>query len=79
LGNRVIKYHKGYENGVLKEKTEYDYKDGANPYCVTNERRYFVAGSGNLEQSGEYAETIYKYSSPSSTSSRYIHNAISKE
>lgn len=79
LGNRVIKYHKVYENGVLKEKTEYNYKDNANPYCMTNERRYFLTDSGNLEQSGEYAETIYKYSSPSSTSSRYTHNAISKE
>ncbi|MDR7811501.1 RHS repeat domain-containing protein [Lacrimispora sp.] len=79
LGKRVIKYHQVYENGVLKEKTEYDYKDGENPYCVTNERRYYLAGSGNLEQSGEYAETIYKYSSPSSTSSRYTHNVISKE
>jgi RHS repeat-associated protein len=80
LGNRVIKYHKVYENGVLKEKTEYDYKDNVeNPYCVTNERKYFLPDSGNLEQSGEYAETIYKYSSPSSTSSRYTHNAISKE
>ncbi len=80
LGNRVIKYHKVYENGVLKEKTEYDYKDNVNnPYCVTNERRYFLTDSGNLEQSGEYAETIYKYSSPSSTSSRYTHKAISKE
>lgn len=79
LGNRVIKYHKVYENGVLKEKTEYNYKDNANPYCMTNKRRYFLTDSGNLEQSGEYAETIYKYSSPSSTSSRYTHNAISKE
>ncbi|SET91941.1 RHS repeat domain-containing protein [Lacrimispora sphenoides] len=80
LGNRVIKYHKVYENGVLKEKTEYDYKDNViNPYCVTNERKYFLADSGNLEQSGEYAETIYKYSSPASTSSRYTHKAISKE
>lgn len=79
LGNRVIKYHRVYENGVLKEKTGYDYKDTKNPYCVTNERRYFLAGSGNLEQSGDYAETIYKYSSPSSTDSRYTHNFISKE
>ncbi|SET98389.1 RHS repeat-associated core domain-containing protein [Lacrimispora sphenoides] len=79
LGNRVIKYHRVYENGVLKEKTEYDYQDKANPYCVTNERKYFLADSGNLEQSGEYAETIYKYSSPSSTASRYTHNVISKE
>ncbi|WP_312502282.1 RHS repeat-associated core domain-containing protein [Lacrimispora sp.] len=79
LGKRVIKYHRIYENGVLKEKTGYDYKDGANPYCVTNERRYFLADGGNLEQSGEYAETIYQYSSPSSTDSRYTHNFISKE
>ncbi|KEZ91078.1 RHS repeat-associated core domain-containing protein [Lacrimispora celerecrescens] len=79
LGNRVIKYHRVFENGVLKEKTEYDYGDNANPYCVTNEKRYFLTDSGNLEQSGVYAETIYKYSSPSSTSSRYTHNAISKE
>ena len=79
LGNRVIKYHKVYENGVLKEKTEYNYKDNANPYCMTNERRYFLTDSGNLEQSGEYAETIYKYSSPSSTDSRYTHSVISKE
>ena len=79
LGKRVIKYHLVYENGVLKEKTEYDYKDGANPYCVTNERKYFLADSGNLEQSGEYAETIYKYSSPSSANSRYTHSVISKE
>ena len=79
LGNRVIKYHKVYENGVLKEKTEYVYMDNANPYCVTNERKYFLADSGNLEQSDKYAETIYKYSSPTSTSSRYTHNAISKE
>uniref|UniRef100_UPI0006D22E53 hypothetical protein n=1 Tax=Clostridium sp. NkU-1 TaxID=1095009 RepID=UPI0006D22E53 len=79
LGKRVIKYHRIYENGVLKEKTGYDYKDGANPYCVTNERRYFLADGGNLEQSGEYAETIYQYSSPSGTNSRYTHNFISKE
>ncbi|WP_312433413.1 RHS repeat-associated core domain-containing protein [Lacrimispora sp.] len=79
LGNRVIKYHKVYENGVLKEKTEYVYMDNANPYCVTNERKYFLADSGNLEQSGEYAETIYKYSSPSSTDSRYTHSVMSKE
>lgn len=79
LGNQVIKYHRIYENGVLKEKTGYDYKDSQNPYCVTNERRYFLAGSGNLEQSGDYAETIYKYSSPSSTDSRYTHHFISKE
>jgi RHS repeat-associated protein len=79
LGKRVIKYHRIYENGVLKEKTGYDYMDSKNPYCVTNERRYFLAGSGNLEQSGDYTETIYKYSSPSSTDSRYTHNFISKE
>lgn len=79
LGKRVIKYHRIYQNGVLKEKTGYDYKDSKNPYCVTNERRYFLAGSGNLEQSGDYAETLYKYSSPSSTASRYTHNFISKE
>ena len=79
LGNRVLKYHKVYENGVLKEKTEYVYMDNANPYCLTNERKYFLADSGNLEQSGNYAETIYKYSSSASTSSRYTHKAISKE
>ena len=78
-GNRVIKFHRIYYNGVLKEKTGYDYKDGANPYCVTNERRYFLADGGNLEQSGEYTETIYKYSSLSATVSRYTHNIISKE
>ena len=79
LGNRVIKYHRVYENGVLKEKTGYEYKDGANPYCVTNERRYFLADAGNLETSGEYAETIYTYSSISGTVSRYTHNIISKD
>lgn len=79
LGNRVIKYHRIYENGVLKEKTGYEYKDSKNSYCVTNERRYFLAGSGNLEQSVDYAEIIYKYSSSSSTDSRYTHNFISKE
>ncbi|WP_313347264.1 RHS repeat-associated core domain-containing protein [Lacrimispora sp.] len=79
LGNRVIKYHRIYENGVLKEKTGYDYKDVQSPYCVTNERRYFLKDSGNLEQSGDYAETIYKYSNPSSADSRYTHNFISKE
>lgn len=79
LGNRVIKYHRVYENGVLKEKIEYDYQDKANPYCMTNERKYFMADSGNLEQSGEFAETNYKYSSPSSTDSRFTHNIISKE
>ncbi len=79
LGNRVIKNHRVYENGALKEKTIYDYKDGANPYCVTNERRYFLADAGELETSGEYAETIYKYSSLTGTVSRYTHNIISKE
>lgn len=79
LGNRVIKYHRVYENGVLKEKTGYDYKDSKNPYCVTNEKRYFLTDSGNLEQSGDYAETIYQYSSPSSNNSRYTHNFILKE
>lgn len=79
LGNRVIKYHRVYENGVLKEKAGYDYKDGANPYCVTNERRYFMADGGDLEMSGEYAEIICKYNSLSSTVSRYTHNIISKE
>ena len=79
LGNKVIKFHRIYYNGVLKEKTGYDYKDGANPYCVTNQRRYFLADGGNLEQSGEYAETIYKYSSLSGIASRYTHNIISKE
>ena len=79
LGNRVIKYHRLYENGVLKEKMGYDYKDPPNPYCVTNERRYFLTDGGNLEQSGDYAETIYKYSTPFSTDSRYTHNFISKE
>ncbi len=79
LGNRVIKCHRIYQNGVLKEKTGYDYKDGANPYCVTNERRYFLTDSGDLEQSGDYSETIYKYSSSSSTNSRYTHNFILKE
>lgn len=79
LGNRVIKYHRIYQNGVLKKKTGYDYKDSKNPYCVTNERRYFLADSGDLEQSGDYAETIYKYSSSSSPVSRYTHNFISKE
>ncbi len=79
LGNRVIKYHRIYQNGVLKEKTGYDYKDSNNPYCMTNERRYFLTGSGNLEQSGDYAETIYKYSSSTSTDSSYTHNFISKE
>ena len=79
LGNRVIKYHRLYENGVLKEKMGYDYKDPQNPYCVTNERRYFLTDGGNLEQSGDYAETIYKYSTPFSTDSRYTHNFISKE
>ncbi|WP_124068215.1 RHS repeat-associated core domain-containing protein [Clostridium sp. E02] len=79
LGKRVIKYHRVYENGVLKEKTGYEYKDGANPYCVTNEKRYFLADGGDLDQSSEYAETIYKYSSFSSTTSRYTHDFISKE
>lgn len=79
LGNRVIKYHRLYENGVLKEKTGYDYKDPKNPYCVTNERKYFLAGSGDLEQSSDYAETIYQYSSSSSAVSRYTHNFIIKE
>ncbi len=79
LGKRVIKYHRIYENGVLKEKTEYDFKDSKNPYCVTNERRFFLAGSENLEQSGDYVETIYKYSNTLSTSSRYTHSFISKE
>nr|WP_314466497.1 RHS repeat-associated core domain-containing protein [uncultured Clostridium sp.] len=79
LGNRVIKFHQIYYNGVLKEKTAYDYNDGANPYCVTNERRYFLADGGDLETSGEYAEIIYKYSSLSSTDSRYTHNVILKE
>jgi len=79
LGNTVIKYRRVFENGVLKEKTEYDYNDNANPYCMTNEKRYFLTDSGNLEQSGEYAETIYKYSSPSNTDSRYTHSVISKE
>ncbi len=79
LENRVIKYHRIYQNGVLKEKTGYDYKDSNNPYCMTNERRYFLTGSGNLEQSGDYAETIYKYSSSTSTDSSYTHNFISKE
>ena len=79
LGNRVIKYHRVYENEVLKEKTGYDYKDGVNPYCVTNERRYFLADGGDLETSGEYAEIIYSYSSLSSAVSRYTHNIISKE
>lgn len=79
LGNRVIKCHRIYENGVLKEKTGYDYKDLNNPYCVTNEKRYFLTDNGNLEQSGDYAETIYKFSSPTSTYSRYTHNFISKE
>ena len=79
LGKRVIKYHRVYENGVLKEKTGYDYKDGANPYRVTNEKTYFLADGGNLEQSGEYAELIYQYSSLSSAISRYTHNMISKE
>ncbi len=76
---RVIICHKIYENGVLKEKTGYDYMDSNNPFCVTNEKRYFLTESGNLEQSDEYAEIIYKYSSPSSTASRYTHNVISKE
>ena len=79
LGNKVIKYHRVYQNGVLKEKTGYDYKDPKNPYCVTNERRYFLADSGDLEQSGNYAETIYHYSSSSSKVSRYTHNFIIKE
>ena len=79
LGNRVIKCHRIYENGVLKEKTGYDYEDLNNPYCVTNEKRYLLTDSGNLEQSNDYAETIYKFSSPSSTDSRYTHNFISKE
>lgn len=79
LNNRVIKCHRIYYNGVLKEKTGYDYKDGANPYCVTKERRYLLADGGNLEQSDEYAEVFYKYSSLSSTSNRFTHNVILKE
>jgi RHS repeat-associated protein len=79
LGNRAIKYHRVYQNGVLKEKTGYNYNDPQNSYCVTNERKYFLAGSGDLEQSGEYAETIYKYSTLSHTVSRYTHKFISKE
>ena len=79
LGNKVIKFHRIYYNGVLKEKTGYDYKAGENPYCVTNEKRYFLADGGNLEQSGEYAEIIYKYGTLYSTTSRYTHNPILKE
>lgn len=79
LGNRAIKYHRIYQNGVLKEKTEYNYNDSQNPYCVTNEKRYFLAGSGDLEKSGEYAETIYKYSTLFHTVSRYTHKFISRE
>ena len=73
LGNRVIKHHRIYENGVLKEKTGYDYNDLNNPYRITNEKRYFLTDSGNLEQSGEYAETIYSYGSP------FTHQPVSKE
>lgn len=79
LENLVIRYHRIYENGVLKTKTEYDYRDSNNPYCVTNEKKYFITGSGNLEQSNDYTETIYKYSSSSSANSRYTHHFISKE
>ncbi|MFW6678314.1 RHS repeat-associated core domain-containing protein [Lacrimispora sp. AGF001] len=79
LGNKVIKFRRIYLNGVLKEKTGYDYKDGENPYCVTNEKKYFLADGGNLKQSGEYAEIIYKYSSFSSITSSYTHNVILKE
>ncbi|WP_143320250.1 RHS repeat-associated core domain-containing protein [Clostridium sp. HBUAS56010] len=79
LGNRVIKYRRIYENGVLKEKTKYEYKDSNNPYCVTNEKRYFLADSGDLEQSDNCTEIIFKYSSPSSSVSKYTHNFISKE
>lgn len=79
LGNKVIKFHRIYYNGVLKEKTGYDYKDGENPFCVTNEKRYFMTDGGNLDQSGEYAEIIYKYSSLSSSASRFTHNIILKE
>ena len=75
----LIKCHKIYQNGVLKEKTGYDYTDTNNRYRVTSEKRYFLTGSGDLEQSNTYAETNYTYSSPSSTHSRYTHNFISKE
>jgi RHS repeat-associated protein len=79
LGNRVIKFHCVYQNGVLKEKTGYDYNDSQNSYSVTNERRYYLTGSGNLEQSNEYTEIIYKYSNPSHVMSRYTNKFISKE
>ena len=46
---------------------------------MTNEKRFFLTGSGDLEQSGEYAETIYKYSTLFHTVSRYTHKFISKE
>lgn len=79
LGNRVIKFHRVYQNGILKEKTGYQYNDSQNPYCVTNERRYFLTGSGNLEQSDVYAEIIYKYSTSFHTMSRFTHKFISKQ
>ncbi len=74
LENRVIKYKRVFVNNILKEKTSFEYADAQNPYRVTNEKQYFLSGSGDLEQSNEYVETVYSYNS-----SKYHHQFVSKE
>ena len=57
----------------LKEKIKFEYQDSNNPNCVTKEKRYYLTGSGNLEQSAQCVETEYWYDS-----SKYTHNYVKK-
>ena len=67
-GNRVIQCKQIFENGVLKEKTDYDYGDSKNPYCITGEKQYLLGGIS------DFIETVYTYDS-----SKYTHQFVSKE
>ena len=72
--DKIIVCNRIYEQDALKEKTVYVYEDDVNPYCVSRERRYIREENGNLEGSGRFTETIYRYDS-----SKYTHKYISKE
>lgn len=71
--NQVVRCHRIYEGGVLKEKTIYDYGSEDYQYCVTGEKRYFMPDSGNLEVSDNYAETALQYDS-----TKFTHQCVSK-
>ena len=79
LGNRVVESREIYVNEVLKEKTEYQYNDPNNPYCVTRESQHVFASGEYPGQAGGTVDTLYTYSNLQSSHSRYTHNIITRE